>query len=73
MTPLGPRDGWQRYAVHHTLDPKVYDNAVTLTFVTPGTGTVAVRAGGRALAEKTSSSRTGGISSTTGATRRPRS
>ena len=54
VTPLGPRDGWQRYAVHHTLDPKVYDNAVTLTFATPGTGVVAVRAGGRALAEKTS-------------------
>ena len=35
VTPLGPKDGWERFAVHHDLDPKIYDNAVTLTFAIP--------------------------------------
>jgi peptidoglycan/xylan/chitin deacetylase (PgdA/CDA1 family) len=54
VTPLGPREEWERFAVHNTLDSKVYDNAVTLAFVIPATSAVSVRAGGRALSEKTS-------------------
>ena len=54
VTPLGPRQGWERFAVHNTLDPKVYGNVVTLTFVVPAERAVTVRVGGRALQEKTS-------------------
>lgn len=54
VTPLGPRQGWERFAVHNTLDPKVYDNTVTLAFAIPAAGAVEVRVGGRALPEKTS-------------------
>ena len=54
VTPLGVREGWERFAVHNTLDPKVYDNAVTLAFAVPATSAVSVRAGGRALPEKAS-------------------
>jgi hypothetical protein len=53
VTPLGPRDGWERFAVHHDLDPKIYDNAVTLTFVIPEGTKIRVRAGGKPLPEKT--------------------
>jgi hypothetical protein len=52
VTPLGPRDGWERFAVHHNLDPKIYDNAVTLTFTIPAAAKVEVRAGGKAVPEK---------------------
>ncbi|MGB2714817.1 MAG: polysaccharide deacetylase family protein [Vicinamibacterales bacterium] len=54
VTPLGPKQGWERFAVHNTLDPKVYDNVVTLTFVVPAASAVSVRVGGRAVQEKTS-------------------
>jgi peptidoglycan/xylan/chitin deacetylase (PgdA/CDA1 family) len=54
VTPMGPQDGWQRFAVHNALDPKVYDNALTLNFVIPAASAVTVRIGGRALSEKTS-------------------
>jgi peptidoglycan/xylan/chitin deacetylase (PgdA/CDA1 family) len=54
VTPLGPREGWERFAVHNTLDPKVYDNAVTLSFAIPAANTISVRVGGRAMTEKTS-------------------
>lgn len=54
VTPLGPREGWERFAVHNTLDPKVYDNVVTLAFAIPAASAVTVRVGGRALQEKTS-------------------
>ena len=53
VTPLGPKDGWERFAVHHNLDPQIYDNAVTLTFVIPATAKVEARAGGKAVPEKT--------------------
>ena len=53
VTPLGPKDGWERFAVHHNLDPRIYDNAVTLTFVIPETAKVETRAGGKAVPEKT--------------------
>ena len=53
VTPLGPKDGWERFAVHHNLDPRIYDNAVTLTFVIPETVKVETRAGGKAVPEKT--------------------
>jgi peptidoglycan/xylan/chitin deacetylase (PgdA/CDA1 family) len=49
VTPLGPRQGWERFAVHNTLDPKVYDNVVTLAFVIPAASAVTVRVGGRAI------------------------
>jgi len=54
VTPLGPKDGWERFAVHHNLDPKIYDNAVTLTFAIPAAAKVEVRAGGKAVPDKTS-------------------
>jgi hypothetical protein len=54
VTPLGAQEGWERFAVHNTLDPMVYDGAVTLTFVIPAATAVSVRAGGRPLSEKTS-------------------
>ncbi len=54
VTPLGPREQWERFAVHNTLDPKVYDNAVTLAFVIPAASAVTVRVGGRALSERSS-------------------
>jgi peptidoglycan/xylan/chitin deacetylase (PgdA/CDA1 family) len=53
VTPLAAKDGWERFAVHHSLDPKIYDNSVTLTFVIPAGSTVAVRAGGKPVQEKT--------------------
>jgi hypothetical protein len=53
VTPLGPREGWERFAVHHTLDPKVYDNAVTLSFAVPAASPVMVRVAGRELPQKT--------------------
>ena len=53
VTPLGPKDGWERFAVHNNLDPKVYDNAVTLAFVVPATAKLDVRIGGKAAPEKT--------------------
>ena len=54
VTPLVAKDGWERFAVHHDLDPAVYDNAVTLAFVIPAAMKVAVRSGTRALGEKSS-------------------
>jgi len=54
VTPLGTREGWVRFAVHHTLDPKVYDNAVTLTFTIPDASATRVRVGGQPLPERTS-------------------
>ena len=54
VTPLGPRNGWERFAVHHALDPQIYDNAVTLSFAIPAATAVTVRAAGRELALKTS-------------------
>jgi peptidoglycan/xylan/chitin deacetylase (PgdA/CDA1 family) len=53
VTPLGARQGWERFAIHNTLDPKVYDNVVTLAFVIPAERAVSVRVGGRPMAEKT--------------------
>lgn len=53
VTPLDPKDGWERFAVHNSLDPAVYDNALTLTFVIPAASKVAVRAAGRPVPEKT--------------------
>jgi len=53
VTPLGPKDGWERFAVHHNLDAKVYDNAVTLAFVVPATAKVESRIGGKMAPEKT--------------------
>ena len=52
VTPLDPKDGWERFAVHNILDPKVYDNALTLQFVVPAASSVAVRVAGRPLPEK---------------------
>jgi peptidoglycan/xylan/chitin deacetylase (PgdA/CDA1 family) len=52
VTPLGPREEWQRFAVHNTLDPEVYDNAVTLSFAIPATAALTVRAGSRPLPAK---------------------
>jgi hypothetical protein len=52
VTPIGPREEWQRFAVHNSLDPEVYDNAVTLSFTIPAAARVSVRAGGHALAPK---------------------
>jgi peptidoglycan/xylan/chitin deacetylase (PgdA/CDA1 family) len=53
VTPLGPKDGWERFAVHHNLDPKIYDNAVTLAFAIPAATKIEVRAGGRTVPDKT--------------------
>jgi hypothetical protein len=53
VTPLDQREGWARFAVHNTLDPAVYDNALTLTFAIPETGALAVRIAGRPVAERT--------------------
>jgi peptidoglycan/xylan/chitin deacetylase (PgdA/CDA1 family) len=53
VTPLGPKDGWERFAVHHDLDPKIYDNAVTLAFATPEATKIEVRAGGKVVPERT--------------------
>jgi peptidoglycan/xylan/chitin deacetylase (PgdA/CDA1 family) len=54
VTPLAPgNDGWERFAVHNNLDPKIYDNAVTLSFAIPASADVAVRAGGKPMPQKT--------------------
>jgi peptidoglycan/xylan/chitin deacetylase (PgdA/CDA1 family) len=53
VTPLAARDGWERFAVHHNLDPRIYDNSVTLNFVISAASKVAVRASGKPLPEKT--------------------
>lgn len=53
VTPLDPKDGWERFAVHNTLDPGVYDNALTLNFVIPAASRLEVRVAGRPLPEKT--------------------
>jgi Polysaccharide deacetylase len=52
VTPLGPKDGWERFAVHNNLDPRIYDNAVTLSFAIAAAGTVTVRAGGKPVPQK---------------------
>jgi peptidoglycan/xylan/chitin deacetylase (PgdA/CDA1 family) len=52
VTPLDPKDGWERFAVHNTLDPKVYDNALTLHFVIPAASKVSARVAGRPIPEK---------------------
>lgn len=51
VTPIGPQDGWERFAVHNALDSRIYDNAVTLSFQIPPERAVAVRAGGRSIVE----------------------
>jgi hypothetical protein len=54
VTPLSPgKDGAERFAVHHDLDPKIYDNTVTLTFAIAPEAKVVVRAGGKPVPEKT--------------------
>ena len=52
VTPIGAKDGWERFAVHNDLDPKIYDNTITLNFVVPGAAPVAVRAAGKPVPEK---------------------
>jgi len=52
VTPLGPKDGFERFAVHHNLDPKIYDNVVTLNFVIPAAATVTIRATGKPVPQK---------------------
>ena len=52
VTPLDPKDGWERFAVHNTLDPKVYDNALTLHFVIPAASSISARVAGRPIPEK---------------------
>jgi peptidoglycan/xylan/chitin deacetylase (PgdA/CDA1 family) len=53
LHPLGAKEGWERFAVAHDLDPKIYDNSITLEFVVAAARKVSVRARGKALPEKT--------------------
>ena len=71
VTPLGPKDGWERFAVHHNLDPKIYDNAVTLRSRSRRRRrSRCVRGKGRA-GQRRRSSPTAGTSSTPAATATP--
>lgn len=54
VTPVGTSDGWARFAVHHDLDPAIYDNAVTLHFVIAEAHGVEVHAGDTPIAVKNS-------------------
>ena len=53
VSPAGPKDGWERFAVANDLDPRIYDGSVTLHFVIPAARRVEVRAGGKPLAPRT--------------------
>jgi Polysaccharide deacetylase len=52
VTPLGPKEGFERFAVHNSLDPKIYDNALTLNFAIPAAAAVTIRAGGKPVPQK---------------------
>jgi hypothetical protein len=55
VTPLASgRDGSERFAVHNALDPRIYDNALTLNFAIPASASIDVRAGGKPVPQKTS-------------------
>jgi peptidoglycan/xylan/chitin deacetylase (PgdA/CDA1 family) len=52
VSPIGAKDGWERFAIHNNLDPAIYDNSVTLEFSILAARKVSVRAGDKAVAEK---------------------
>ncbi len=54
VRPIKSKDGWERFAVYHSLDPAIYNNSVTLEFRVAGGGKLEARSAGAPLPERES-------------------
>jgi hypothetical protein len=46
------KDAWERLAVYNSLDPKIYDNCITLEFNLPAARSIEVRSAGKRIPQR---------------------
>jgi hypothetical protein len=52
VSPIGSKEGWERFAVYNRLDPAIYNNSITLEFLVPAARKVEIRSGGKPVVER---------------------
>jgi peptidoglycan/xylan/chitin deacetylase (PgdA/CDA1 family) len=52
VSPIGSKEGWERFAVYNRLDPAIFNNSITIEFLVPAARKVEIRSGGKPVAER---------------------